>query len=439
MKESSEYATKWFRLDNAAKIYPSIMSPDESCVFRISANLTETVKPEVLQQALEDCKPRFPSMFVKLKKGFFWNYLEHNEKRPQIKPENYHINQHVDRFTNNGYYFTVFYYQKRISLEFFHSLSDGGGAAEFLKTLLFRYFELLGYPVESEGMVLMLDEEPNEEEFEDSFKKNQTDSKYIKGDVKKAYHMQGTHFPIRDGIALINGRVPTSQLKAVCKKYNCSITQYLDAVLIYSIWQYDEAAKTSKNPINISIPANMRGFFGSRSLRNFSLFFHTVVDGRADLTFEKILQIVKGQFAQRLNKEWLQKVINSNVAAEKILLFRMAPLFMKMALVRAITKQLGNNLRTCTLSNMGRAVLPKSMMPYIVDFECILPVGNKGSHNVALVTYEETTAISISRSVYETTLERIFFRHLVADGIDVEIQSNLREKFSMGARHAVLQ
>ena len=57
----------WYRLDNAAKIYPAMVSRRNSCVFRFAINLKEEVDPYVLQRALLDMRNRFPAMFVRVR------------------------------------------------------------------------------------------------------------------------------------------------------------------------------------------------------------------------------------------------------------------------------------------------------------------------------------------------------------------------------------
>ena len=65
----------WYRLDTAALIFPAVARRDWSNAFRLSASLTEPVDPAVLQRAADDLRPRFPSFFVTLRRGFFWYYL----------------------------------------------------------------------------------------------------------------------------------------------------------------------------------------------------------------------------------------------------------------------------------------------------------------------------------------------------------------------------
>ena len=74
---------QWYRLDNAALIFPAIIRKNWNNVFRVSATLKEPVDPEVLDRAIEELRPRFPTCFVRLRTGFFWYYLETITKAPK--------------------------------------------------------------------------------------------------------------------------------------------------------------------------------------------------------------------------------------------------------------------------------------------------------------------------------------------------------------------
>ena len=49
--------TKWYQLDNAAKIVPSTAGGSDSRVFRITCELVEEVDPEALQGAVTSVSP----------------------------------------------------------------------------------------------------------------------------------------------------------------------------------------------------------------------------------------------------------------------------------------------------------------------------------------------------------------------------------------------
>lgn len=65
--------------------------------------------------------------------------------------------------------FKVSYHSSRINLEVFHSLTDGSGALEFLKAIVFNYLLLAGKDVDGENLILTSDIENVYEEAQDSF------------------------------------------------------------------------------------------------------------------------------------------------------------------------------------------------------------------------------------------------------------------------------
>ena len=130
---------KWFRLDNAAKIYPAFASKKDPATFRVAVVLHENVDKSRLQEALLKTLPNFPSMAVTLRKGLFWHYLDENKREPKVSEEHKMPCSYIELNKNNGYLFQLLFYKKRISLECFHALTDGYGALEFLKAILYNY------------------------------------------------------------------------------------------------------------------------------------------------------------------------------------------------------------------------------------------------------------------------------------------------------------
>lgn len=62
-------------LDNAAKIYPAAMTKKWNAVFAISVYLKEKADKKIMKSAVEDLYERFPSFYVCLKQGAFWDYF----------------------------------------------------------------------------------------------------------------------------------------------------------------------------------------------------------------------------------------------------------------------------------------------------------------------------------------------------------------------------
>jgi len=78
----------WYRLDLSAIVYPTLQRRDFSSVYRLSVVLKEEIDPAVLQQAVDQVMPRFPTYKAAIRKGVFWRYLEPNNRPgPFVQPD----------------------------------------------------------------------------------------------------------------------------------------------------------------------------------------------------------------------------------------------------------------------------------------------------------------------------------------------------------------
>ena len=107
---------QWFKLDNAAKIYPASHSRSWSNLFRLSATLYENVDLKVLEQAIKNTIPRFPSIAAKLKRGLFWYYLQPVDEPPAILAEYSYPLAYMTKKEMMECAFRVIVYRKRIAM-----------------------------------------------------------------------------------------------------------------------------------------------------------------------------------------------------------------------------------------------------------------------------------------------------------------------------------
>ena len=129
MKQQKE--EKWTRLDNASKFFPAVANNKDTKVFRFSCELYEDVEPKVLQKSLDLTMESFPFYRSILRRGLFWYYFESSDLEPIIELENKPLCAPIYIRNERNLLFHVFYYNKRINLEVFHSLTDGAGAIWF--------------------------------------------------------------------------------------------------------------------------------------------------------------------------------------------------------------------------------------------------------------------------------------------------------------------
>ena len=128
--------TKWYQLDNAAKIVPSTAGGSDTRVFRITCELNEEVDPEALQSAVTAAARDFPHFSSVLKKGLFWYYLDQSDLDAEVTRDDRPALDTIYWEGRRNLLYRVNYHGRRINLEMYHVLTDGTGAFEFLKAIL---------------------------------------------------------------------------------------------------------------------------------------------------------------------------------------------------------------------------------------------------------------------------------------------------------------
>ena len=420
---------RWFKLDNAAKLYPAVSSFRWSSAFRISAELTEPVDPQRLQQAVDNVLPRFPSLKVRIRSGFFWYYLEENQAPLTVRQDAGHPCMPFRFRQDQGYLLRVFYYRSRISAEFFHALTDGTGGLTFVKTLAVEYLRLCGKKVQFDRGALRPLDKPAPGETEDAFLKMPLP--HIRASRKEdaAYHFPATP-EIPHTLHIIAASIPCEPLLAKARAQNATMTEYLASVMLWAAYQSQEAQHPKKKrPLRISVPVNMRSFYPSPTLRNFSTFVNAGIDPRlGTYTFEEILGEVRAYMRYAVNPKLLSAVIATNVADEKNLLVRLVPRVIKNLVISGIFRRAGDRLVTSTLSNLGRTELSTGTDRLIRRFEFQLGSPAAPLCACACVTTGSELRLVFSSNIRETTLPRETLRFLVEAGIPVTVESNWEDE-----------
>ena len=415
----------WFKLDNAAKIFPGQNSATWSNMIRISINLKEEIEPEILKTAVKRCLPRFPSLDVRMRKGFFWYYFEKNQKEPIVKPDVNNPCVRIKYSENNNYLFRVFYYKNRISLELFHALTDGYGSAVFISTVAAEYLRLKGHDIPSGGMVFSLDELPKDGELEDAFAKYAVSKVKAKRPALPTYHRTGEKMPKHLSI-MTSGYIPVDALKEKSKAHGVTVTEYIASVLmlVHMKLQRDESVKKQKE-VSIQIPVNCRNLFPSETLRNFSVCYSVRLDPNlGEYTFEEILRQVSLYLRYTNNKKHLQSMFAANLGLEKNPVMRLIPLFIKdfgIGLSFALTAE---HTTTALFTNLGIVNLPKEMREYVDSFILMPSPGKVNGGRAGAITFGNTMTVTFANRYSNTDIEREFFRFLVKEGIPVKIESN---------------
>lgn len=416
----------WYKLDNAGKIFPAVSQNERSNVFRLSFYLDETVDPVLLEEAINKILPRFETFRVQLKNGLFWNYFAANEKRFIVEPEPAEICKYFKREHNRGFLFKLYYFDNKVTLETFHAISDGTGALHFLKSIIYQYFKLRGFKIDHEGKILS--ELPySKKESEDNFVSNYDKDKRRNLKEEKAYHFEGERFSHHWNL-LVKIKVNSKELINLIKqKYQCTITQYASALLAYSVFKETNDFVGHKKPFKIFIPVNLRPYFDSVTLRNFSLYIKTSYPAQVtSWTFEEMLELTKEQFRDQLDKEKLHGQISSLVGFEKNPAIRALPLILKTIAFKVGYNILGASISSSSISNLGIVDLPSGFKSKIKDADFV----NAG-YGIAmtLISIHEHSNILLSSPLKDLSIINHMVSHLVKEGLDITIDTNYKEAY----------
>ena len=419
---------QWHRLDNAAKLYPSIVSPRVSTVLRLSATLKKDVDPDILQKTLETVLPKFKHFQVRLRKGLFWYYFEEVKTLPKVQEETYYPCMYLDFKKKDILPFRVIYYKKRISFEVSHSLTDGYGAVVFMQSFLLNYLHLTGDIDDSADLDMFSQYTDTEEVYEDAFHKYYNEKVREPKRPGRAYHLpfklntKGEYF-------ITTGIIPADDLYDLAKSYNTSVTRFLLAVYFETFLDFLKTTGSETNsrnlPVTMNIPINLRSMFPSKTLKNFFVSLTPSLDtSLGDYSFDEILKYIEHYFGMRVNKKYIQKFISRNVANEKKWKVRLLPLPIKNLAIPFIYSRFGETNYTSSLSNIGLVKLPEEIGRHVDQMDVYPPPSVGNLIKITMLSYKNKTCISFGSVTPNREIEKIFFRKLRKMNLHVKIETN---------------
>ena len=438
---SKEENLKWRKLDNSAKIFPLSAGRKYSTVFRISALLKEKINPKILEEAVNIALKKYDLFKVKMKYGFFWYYLEENNKAPIIEEEKDYPCKYIEPSKNNDYLFKVTYFNNKINIDIFHVLTDGGGGLTFFREIIYTYLELLHPTVFNTNERLIRKVDYN---TEDSYLKNYMKNSKGRDSSKKAYILKGKKMKL-GAISAIHQIIDINDLKKECEKYSATVTQYLTAVLIYSIYEANYKKTKSKKPIKVCIPVNLKKYFPSKTMSNFFSYI-TLETNVNELSknvnkdiknlkiskeieafnfelFDIILELVKKDFKAKLMQEEIIKTMSANVKLGTNIFIKAIPLELKKIFVRLSYLEI-RKYTTITFSNVGRVGIIGKYKDYIEEFLMLIAPERIEKVKCSGCTFENKMSFTFTSILNDNNIEKTFYEFLKSKGINVKIESN---------------
>ena len=427
----------WRKLDNSAKIFPLQESNKYSTVFRYSVVLKENIDKNTLETAVEKALKRYSAFKVKMKEGFFWNYLEENLKKPIVKEELYFPCKRIDPVYNNDYLFSVTYFEKKINIEIFHSLTDGNGGLIFFREIIYNYLEM------KHKELLDKDERKARKidiDTEDSYVKNYNKKSKKTEKSKRAYLLKGNELKFNQ-VSVNHLLIDTNDLKNECNNYNVSTTQYLTSVLIWSIYNANvlkhNGLLKNKKPIKVCIPVNLKKYYKSKTMSNFFSYISVDAEMENCISFEEITNIVRHEFEKKLSEEEISKTMSDNVKIGNNIFISSIPLFLKKIIIRSIYGEIQKYL-SITYSNIGKVGIIGKYQNYIDYFLILIAPERIEKIKCSSCTYIDKVIFTFTSILNDNNIEKYFYNFLKSRNINIKVESNeILDSIEIGDKNAI--
>lgn len=390
------------KIDNTAKIF-SLEDKKYNNIFRFTLALKETINANILKNAIKKALSIYPAYKVKIKDGLFWNYFIENKKDIIVEKENSKALKRINFKKNNDYLFKVSYIKNKINLDIYHVLTDGVGATNFLKAILYNYINLK----HKTNNVIKLDKyEIIEDEYlkcvDKRIKNNSIYKKAFLIKEKASYLKNKTYHYVLD----------LKKIKNICKTYKVSITEYFTTIYMLALYKsiYD---KKSKKDISITIPINLRAFYKVKTLSNFFTVMN--INGNLNnnkiITFKRMLNQIHKEFQSKLTKNKIKGYVTRDVKLGTNPIINPIPLFIKKIYMK-YNLDLFRQDTTTTVSNIGPIKIDNEYKEYIDNIMVEAIPSRLQKAKCTICSYENKLTVTLNSSMLSNKLE-IEFKKLL--------------------------
>ena len=377
------------KLDQLGQFYAAFNSEKNPGTFSVGIHLKEFLVPMILQEAVNDLMKRLPHMNVRTYSGFL-HYYNVTLDKPLIIEKESDNTKPCCYFSKGSHLLRVIYGERHFTLEVLHSVCDGRSLAMVASSLLIRYYELMGLAINKSGFIDCMNT-VQAEEAEDAY------ARYADMQKSKSAKSEDVYVPKYKPVAtqVVTQRFDVAKLKAKAKAHSVTITEYIMAH-IFNKFAKQREIDGSKKGITINVPIDCRGFFPSKSLRNF--VSHKIIKMPELVNFTELAHDIKKQFAE-ITPDYIQGKISE---IERMMHFgRFVPLFIK----KWVIKSIGHSISAgCTtgFSNLGLIKLPKEVQEKVDMFSFALGAESNMPYQFACVATGDTLTLTATTTAVDT-------------------------------------
>lgn len=195
-----------------------------------------------------------------------------------------------------------------------------------------------------------------------------------------------------------------------------TMTSYLAAAQMLAAYQEMPALERGK-VISVSLPVNLRSYYGTETARNFFNSIRISWVFRGDETLETLAKGFDAKLREALKDERVKARMDGFEKLEQMPGIKLVPLFIKNAVVNLFNTLEAKKV-TLTISNMGRIPLQKELQPYIKGFTafCSSPTAF-----TTVCSYGDDLVLGTTWAFRSTEMLKNFYRCLSAEGLDITL------------------
>ncbi|MCI5704039.1 hypothetical protein [Agathobaculum sp.] len=410
------------RTDSYAKIFLYNTHETVACVPRHTIRMSEKVKPALLEQAVGQALLRFPHMMLAIEPTETSFRYVHNVRPPKVLPfDGARTRYTIGSADTGGYLFLVGYQDDTITLEYQHSVSDGRGFEEFIKTVLFEYLRLDGKPVANDGTVRGMDTRYSPEESADGYRQLADREYSSEGIWKKpkaahAWELTG----LGDGPEIVSEvTFPFAALHTYAKKIGVSPLSIVAPLFMRA---FDRKFGGGDEPVIAQIPVDLRPLLPTATTRYFICFIDLpYLPEYRGLPLDEVFRRTRAFLKTQMEPE--QLMFRAKAASDRCRALHEAdmPLVEKCAAGQKLCRDFVLE-DSFLITNVGEFKLPESCLPYVLDYGAVLPTATQ-PFALLVSSYNGQMKLSVAQRDHDLDVVSELARGLHEIGVHTKMRS----------------
>lgn len=361
---------------------------------RFVATLTMHLHGDVLASALQEAVQRFPHIAVCIKEDN--GEFVFAECDAPVRVYDLDDSSVPTAFEPGEYLFRVSFTDRTIYFDLHRSIVDEYGAMVFAKSVIYRYIEMSGYPVESDGTIKMLSGSFFPAEADDPM--SRIDEINANRPVwymdAKAVNLSSEDEQCQtEHVSQI--RIPVSKLRGDMAMLATIPVTYVAPVFSHALFESAQERIMQGEYVVASVRINLRPYFPSATLRPFTTPVYLAYNRNLqDYPYTTVLMSQKKLLEAQLKQDTLAYSAQRLVSRiEKAFAGREGIEALKEGSCKMFDSL--SSMATYDVISMGNVIFPDSMQRYVTEFYPVAPCG-LNAYAVTMVNFKGEVVVTVS-------------------------------------------